>query len=479
MKKISAVLLIAVLAGGLVFAGISGNAELGFGGNLDTHEFGFITKSTNVTFNIDLATADAAAKADGDVYAEINGSVKLYLTDGEKGLDSNGDPVWPIVDVSTGKGIALGVVAEITTAKIAGADWYVSLLGVPGGPDFAKSAIDTYTIEKQYDKLGLVKKDQTKNATYSVAYKKAPGVEVGFAGYKVGFGLKGKIGEGDDFKTVAKNTNGTLYVATPDYALADGMSLQVAAVASQETGANVRAFGGSAKFAFESDSVKASVATDIGYNMLGAEKEKFGADVALNVAVAPVAVDVYYATKAKTGEKPDTDPKDTVASYTTNLVSAKVVADMNSFDVPVKLTVTGKDLIAKQDIALAAEVGVMENLTITAKGGYVIANNGREGDEVKTPVEFNDTVKRKGKWSAGADVKYAADAFTVKAGFGLSQVKDADLQIKANASVETAALIPGATLKLAWAGDDLTDKIAGDHDNGNLGKVVASVKVAF
>ncbi len=470
MKKISAVLLIAVLAGGLVFAGFSGNAEVRFGGDLDKGTFGFIKESTNVTFNMDVTTALGEAKGEGKIYAEIKGSLKLYLTNGEKGTDSMSDPT-PIALNN------LGLQAKIESAKIIGENWYVGILSVPSVPDFAKSAVDTYTIKKQHDKLGWEKKDQTKNATYSVAYKKAPGLEIGVAGYKFGVGLLGKVGEGDDFKTVAANTEATLYVSTPDYALADGMTLTVAAVGSQKTADNVRAFGGSAKFAVAGDAVKASVATDIGYNLLGADDLKFGADVALNVAVAPVTVDAYYATRAKTGEKPQVaDPKKTDASYTRNLVSAKVVADLNTYDVPVKLTVTGKDLIAKQDLSLAAEIGIMEGLTVTAKGGYVIANNGRDGEN---PREFNDVVKRLGKWSAGADVKYAADKFTVKAGASVSQVKDAEMQIKGNASVETTAIIPGATLKLAWAGDDLTNKIAGDHDNGNLGAIYAGCKIAF
>ncbi|MDY4609721.1 MAG: hypothetical protein SPD11_03775 [Sphaerochaetaceae bacterium] len=474
MKKISAVLLIAVLASGLVFAGFSGNAEVRFGGDLDKGTFGFIKESTNVTFNMDVLTAVGEAKGEGDIYAEIKGSLKLYLTNGEKGGASMSDPTTIVMSAN---GNSLGLQAKIESAKIMGKDWYVGILSVPSVPDFAKSAVDTYTIEKQHDKLGWEKKDQDKNATYSVAYKKAPGVEVGVAGYKFGVGLLGKVGEGDDFKTVAKNTEATLYVSTPDYALADGMTLTVAAVASQKTIDSVRAFGGSAKFAVKTDSVKASVATDIGYNVLGVDKQKFGADVALNVAFAPVTVDAYYATRAKTGEKPNaTDPKKTDSSYTKNLVSAKVVADLNTYEVPVKLTVTGKDLIAKQDLSLAAEIGVMKGLTVTAKGGYVIANNGRTGED---PTEFNNVTLRKGKWSAGADVKYAAEKFTVKAGASVSQVKDAEMQVKGNASVETTAIIPGATLKLAWAGDDLTQKIAGDHDNGNLGAVYAGCKIAF
>ena len=59
MKKTIAILLVAIMAVGSVFAGFSGKASLGFGGNLDTGEFGFIDKSAKVIFDIDLATASA------------------------------------------------------------------------------------------------------------------------------------------------------------------------------------------------------------------------------------------------------------------------------------------------------------------------------------------------------------------------------------------------------------------------------------
>ena len=71
MKKTIAILLVAILAVSSVFAAFSGEAKIGFGGNLDNGEFGFIDKSSNVKFDVDLATADAEAIADGDIYASI------------------------------------------------------------------------------------------------------------------------------------------------------------------------------------------------------------------------------------------------------------------------------------------------------------------------------------------------------------------------------------------------------------------------
>ncbi|PKL10477.1 MAG: hypothetical protein CVV52_18210, partial [Spirochaetae bacterium HGW-Spirochaetae-8] len=75
----------------------------------------------------------------------------------------------------------------------------------------------------------------------------------------------------------------------------------------------------------------------------------------------------------------------------------------------------------------------------------------------------------------GADVEYKTADYTAKLG-GTFYSTD---KIKLNASVESTTMIPGATLKLAYAGDDVTEVDAATEDNGNLGKVLASVKIAF
>ncbi len=84
MKKTIAILLVAILAVSSVFAGFSGKASVGFGGNLDNGNFGFIDQSAKVQFDIDLATATAEQIADGDVYASIKATFGLKLLTGEK-----------------------------------------------------------------------------------------------------------------------------------------------------------------------------------------------------------------------------------------------------------------------------------------------------------------------------------------------------------------------------------------------------------
>lgn len=480
MKKVLAIAMVAILVASSVFATFSGEASIGFGGNLDNGNFGFIDKAAKVKFDVDLATADAEAIANGDVYASIKATLGLKVLSGEKKYTAGDlyDGTW-----------AFGIIADITEAKIAGADWYVSILGMPSGPDYAKSAIDTYTVEDNWDKWGLPRDDYDKNATYSASYSKTNGVEVGVYDYKFGFGLLGDYSNADTWK-LKDNLNFTLYAETPEYDF-DGFTLKAGTVYTYKTidinsgnavpANQVNSLGASAKVGYASGAFSTSVATDLGFDLTKKEaKDMVGADVAANVTYDFVTFDAYYATKAKTGETPKhdkDDPTATDASYTEHLLSAQVKTDLNSFDIPVALTVAVKDIIAKQNISLKAEVTPIDGLKVTAKGGYIVDDQyGRTGAAVNTAKHDAN-----GKWNAGADVEYAFDLLTIKGGLSLSQklYDDSPIQVGASASVETTTLVPGATLKLAWAGDDLTNKVSGDHDNGNLGKITASCKIAF
>lgn len=426
MKKISAVLLIAVLASGLVFAGFSGSAAMGFGYNLDSKAYGFMDDAQKVNVDVTLLEALGEAKGEGDIYAEIKGTLKFYFNT-EKAVGEFDDTATSLL-----------VDATIDSAKIIGKDWYVGILSAPDAANFAKSAIDSKDVAQDPNALGYKSDDETKYADFKViemvkaSSSKPMGIEAGYAGYVVGAGLVGDV----DAETY--NVYGT--VTTPDYEVADGVVVAAGLTGSfANTG---KVFGGSVKVAYTADTFKASVASDLGYD------GEFGADVALNVAYAPVTLDAYYTTMSN---------KDVFLAVG-NLLSAKVVTDLNEFDVPVKLTVTGKDLINKQNLSAEVAVTVAEGLTVTPSGGYVIA------DET---------------WNAGASVEYKADAFTAKVGGKYYSTE----QLKLNASVESTALVPGATLKLAYAGDDVLNKLAPadqtDLDNGVLGKVVASCKIAF
>ena len=452
MKKTIAILLVAIMAVGSVFAAITGSAQIGVGANFDNGNYGFIDNSNSVDVNFELTNQTGEAVGEGDIYASIKGSLVLEVFQAENAHGAT-LPVYVVGDWGDKSYIGLG--ASIDEAKIGGANWYVSLLGVPGAPDFATSAVDTY--DKAVKKYNIVTDSDgdTGNASWSVPYVKAPGVEVGIADYVIGAGFRADAQQTPDVDLFAQYA-ATAYFKTPEYDF-NGLGLQAGAVYSLSSGDADKSFsdkddskaynaaGASLKLSYANDILSASVASDLGYDF---ENKEFGADVAANFTYDFLTFDAYYGTNPKTSE---TDPKNTE-----NLLSAQVVTDLNRFDVPVKVTVSGKDLVNKQDLDLSVEFKVA-SLTLTPSVGYVI------GDE---------------KFNAGLKAQYDHEYVVAKAEASVVTGFDkASTTLKASASVENSTLIPGATLKLEWK--DAKDLLNTQAENSNYGKVIASVKVEF
>ena len=66
------------------------------------------------------------------------------------------------------------------------------------------------------------------------------------------------------------------------------------------------AIGLSAKVGFENDTITASLATDMGFNLEAEKKEVFDMDLAANFGWNFITVDAYYATQATVDETPKT-----------------------------------------------------------------------------------------------------------------------------------------------------------------------------
>ena len=336
----------------------------------------------------------------------------------------------------------IGLGASIDEAKIAGQNWYVSLLGASDAPDYAKSAIDTW--DKAVKKYEIVTDSDgaTGNASLAIGWQdveKGNGVEVGIYDYVIGGAFYG------DWKKDTIDVIG--YVATPSYDF-NGLTLQVAAAAAK--GSNSGHFDGgiSAKVGFANDTISTSVATDmvLAIPTVDTNDVTFDADVAANFTYDFLTVDAYYGSNVKVNEVP-----------VKNLLSAQVVTDLNSFDVPVKVTVSGKNLINEQDLDLSVEFKVA-SLTLTPSVGYVISDE---------------------KFNAGLKAQYDHEYFTAKAETSVETGFDKpSTTLKASASIENSTLIPGATLKLEWK--DAKDLLNTQDDvDSNYGKVIASVKVEF
>ncbi len=490
MKKILSIASVAILTASTLFAGVTGNAKVAFGYDTTSKEYGF-KNSTGFEVDLDLATfnypeakaEDAEAAETPDVYAGIKASMNVKLADKKagnatikkNGLDQNtseGTDIW--TDKSA---IGLGVFFDVAEAYVAGKDWKVSILETQGAPDYAKSAIETKT-DYVKDIFGNPYDKKYVPVTYKVSSKKAAGLTVTVKDWTVSAGLAGVK---DDNKALNYNA----YIQTPGFAFADEqVKLQVAAIASgsektnktkteynestkkYETAITTKgneaydAMGASAKIAFENDAFKVSTASDFGMKKerVDNKKWKIGMDAAANFTISPVAVDIYFKNEDLSG-----------SDFGKNtLLSAKTVVDLNAFEVPVALTVTGKDLVNSQDLSLKAAFNITEALSADATVGYVI-----------------DTKKL----STSANIAYTVDAFTAKAGVAYSTIvkaKDSNV-LSATASVESSALIPGATLALTYGKDSADNDMnflkgqsqAGKAKPQNFGAITASCKIAF
>ena len=448
MKKTIAILLVAIMAVGSAFAALTGSAQVGFGANFDNGNYGFIGNSNSVDVNFELANMSGEAVGEGDIYASIKGSLVLEVFTADDYADSADgklpDPAPNAIIVGDwGDNMFIGLGASIDEAKIAGQNWYVSLLGASDAPDYAKSAIDTY--DKAVKKYDIVTDSDgaTGNASLGIGWqgvKKGNGVEVGIYDYVIGGAFYG------DWKKDTIDVIG--YVATPNYDF-NGLTLQVAAAGAKGNGSGSIDGGLSAKVGFANDTLSASVATDLvlGIPTVEGNDIKFDADVAANFTYDFLTVDAYYGTNPKTKDD---------GTKIENLLSAQVVTDLNSFDVPVKVTVSGKDLINAQDFDLSVEFKVAA-LTLTPSVGYVI-----------------DTEK----FNAGLKAQYDHEYFTAKAETSVETGFDkASTTLKASASIENSTLIPGSTIKLEWK--DAKDLLDTQAETSNYGKVIASIKVEF
>ena len=313
---------------------------------------------------------------------------------------------------------------EIDYARIVGDGWKVSILGPAGPYDYAADVI-------------ALSDNDDEAYNFGIAGAAQPGVAVTL----------------DDLGTVSVGYTGvwTDLTATKGYAavevaeleVAEGMVAQAAAsLVIDKTLAKNFEVSGSAKLAYTADDYAASVALDAGYDTA------FGMDAVMNVAMDLVTLDTYFGTKNTNG---DFVLDAGAYNAATNVLHVQAVTDLNQFDVPVTLTVKGLDLINSQDLSAKACVTLSEELAVSVEGGFGIASKA---------------------WNVGAGATYTAADYVAKAAVGYNKAKE----LSASASVESTAIISGATIGLAWAdADDMLKKSAAT----DFGSIVASCTIAF
>ena len=499
MKKTIAILLVAVLAVSSVFAGFSGKATVGLGYNWETKDYGF-SNGTGFDVDVDLETAEADKVAEGDIYAGIKATmgVKVANKGGAKGIY-----LWDSAD--KGK-YGAGLFLKVAEAYVAGENWKVSITGTQGATSYAKS-FETVKGEVK-DVFGNVidEEDVAYDLTGDLfAFNKAPGVTVEVAGFKASVGFDGSENEkrevtlkdadvpnlaaikGDEVVkdtsskyNLGKYFNYNAFLETPEFTV-DGLTLQAAVGVSRKVdnySSKLKdgvwgditpkfyqfALNTSAKVGYATDVLSVAVAADYDAVKYFEDDNTIYSffDASAKVAFAPVTVDAYYGLNGIVAKKYENgSTKEKLSAHT---LSAQVATDLSTFDVPVKLTVYGKDMLNAKDYGAKAEVAI-DAIKLGAKGGYKF--------EAKN-------------YYLGASVEYAHDLFTAKAEVGFNSnvgkgVKD-EAQLTLSASVESDAIIPGATLKLAYgAADDVKQNLLKDQKvvDQSIGKVEATCTIKF
>ncbi|MDD7271394.1 MAG: hypothetical protein PUH25_05880 [Spirochaetales bacterium] len=412
MKKTIAILLVAVLALSSVFAGfsLSGEANVSLTGDIDGKTLGFKNGDNKVKVTIEGATAEKVNE--GEIYAGIKASLTIKDIKSE---DSN----------------TYGLVAKevkIKEAYITDGNWKLSILEAAKTPTFAKGW-ETLKNDKDEDKAVVLT---------PVVGDGVPGVTFEMAGWTAGVGLKADF-EGNTGKNVM------LSVKTPEF---DFDAVKVQAGAGFTNNAGKRNVGFGAKAAYATDAFSATVGADA---VVDVKASKFDAAVSANVAIAPVTVDAVFATKTTLLEKVKTYVDRAYAGKgdKENYLSAKVVTDLNSFDVPVKLTVVALDLLKDQYFDVEAAT-VVKDVNLTVFGGYQISNS-----KLHAVVAADYTVEKVGKIYGALDLAgvNAVDTLNVKVG------------------VENTTLVAGATLKTEYKSGNLLKSV--------IGTVTTSAQIKF
>lgn len=248
------------------------------------------------------------------------------------------------------------------------------------------------------------------------------------------------------------------YVATPVFAFGPVKVNAAAFIADDSNKADdetapsaylgLSNLGISTKVAYEGAFAKASVASDFVFSNIGKDsKAIFNFDAYAKAEFAPVyvtpeveegeepaepkldhyigAVELYYAKDAKAETILATNSKLENATVVKNLISAKASAKLDSFvGMPLTVAVTGRDILTAKVYGIEASATV-NAITAGLKAEYGFVN---------------------ADYAFTGNVSYAADMFTAKASATYLSSK----QFYASASVESAKIIPGATLSLAY-----------------------------
>ena len=476
MKKTIAILLVAILAVGSVFAldaSLSGKFTSQFAYDFDKNWVGFTEEDNDLNLKLALSTA---TENEGDVYAVIKAEMNLAFETAGK-ADGAAQTEDDLLKVDTdGTFVALNnddSKFEITEAAIYGNGWNLSILKAAEMPKYAKGW-ETYNDG-----------DDNVDLAAPFAFKNDLGVTFAMDGlFQAGFSLDANLDENAGKSVLA-------WAATNDLSFG-GVLVNASVGFGKKAADDFSYLGLGAQVGYATDTLSVKAGTDVS---IGIPTEKdvdatIDADVAVNVNYADMVVaDVYYATKTELagadapldayqaditfGQKyviDDLSRGFIAMGLIEDYVSAKVAFDMNAFDVPVKLTLAAMDVVNNPyfDLEAYAEVAGFE---ITGFGGYQALI-----DDVEDEITYNNL-------HVGAKVAYtiepigkisAATTFMTMLSTedGVDPVNAMSLEI----GLENTTLVSGATLKAGYKTANIIDS---DYVEQVKGKAYVSATIEF
>lgn len=337
MRKFFTVLLVAVLAVGIGFAGFKGSASLGFGLDLDGGDWGF-KNATDIKgdFTFEFGKGEGGTKGEGDIYAEIAASFNVTfkfdaITAGTTPLLKSGISAAKIhFVIAEEKEIVVDILGPGTCPNYAAGYW----------DDDADGEIDLNAVA--FPKIG------------------PDGFGIGFMGWNAGVGMGGNIG--------AKTYEMAGYLETQEFKFAENGFVQAAVYgALGNTGAG-KDIGFAVKGGYK---VEDGLNIDAAVDFHGASKTALNVETGVNFALAPVAVNLYYTNVG--ADNLNALINLTFGEFGVSIETRKVITDARTLG----LGFTGKagevsfgadfrvDDFVKKEFHIGANAGGFADLTIT------------------------------------------------------------------------------------------------------------------
>ena len=455
MKKTIAILLVAIMAVGSVFAAfdanLTGKFTSKFAYDLEDNWLGFAEPDNKLTIGLELT---GASENEGDIYAVAKGELSLSI----EAVGSTGaamDSIDPVQIDDDWK-------FEFTEVGIYGNGWNVSILKAAEMPMYAKGW-ETYNDG-----------DDSVDLNSPVSYKNDIGLTVTVDNLlKAGVALDADFDENE-------GKNALVWVSTNDLNFA-GIVVNGAVGFKKVANDPLAYLGLGLEAGYETDTLSATVASDMSFG-IPTEKDidsKVYADVAVNVNYADmVTADVYYATDTKLGdgEAIDTYEEDRMfaAFSTEDYFSAKVGFDMNAFDVPVKLTLVAMDVVNNPYFDLEAATSI-SGFDVTAFAGYQYLKDFGKSNAIHVGAEVAYTIDQIGKLSVGTTF---GTVLLNKDEWGTD---DSYNSLSLDIALENTTLVSGATLKAGYTTDNLLDnEIFGMKlESADMGEIYVSATIEF